>query len=99
MLYAWSQFEAHMNRLDVLILAANPTAPARNLDRELGLADDPAMAAYPPLQLDQEIRQIRAEIHKGLHRDRVSLDPYLAASPDDLLEALDESSANVLHFM
>jgi formylglycine-generating enzyme required for sulfatase activity len=88
-----------MNRLDVLILAANPTAPARNLDRELGFVDDPAMATYPPLQLDQEIRQIRAEIHKGLHRDRVSLDPYLAASPDDLLEALDESPANVLHFM
>ena len=29
----------------------------------------------------------------------MSLDPYLAASPDDLLEALDESPANVLHFM
>ena len=92
--------EVDMNRLDLLILAANPvglsSAPGvRDMESPDGAITVPST---DPLQLDREIRQIRRIVEGSRYRDLVDVDTHLAVNPDDLLPLLRRRSANVVHF-
>jgi hypothetical protein len=69
-------------RLRVLYLAANP------------LVTDPDTN----LRVDAEVRQVREAVKKSLHRDLVDIDHRPAATPEDLLEGINEVRPHVVHF-
>jgi hypothetical protein len=50
------------------------------------------------LHLDKEFRQIRENIQKSKLRDKFTFDFYLAARPEDLVDALLNFGADVVHF-
>ncbi|HEX2078477.1 MAG TPA: CHAT domain-containing protein [Longimicrobium sp.] len=68
----------------------------------LFFAADPLSA--PPdghtarLLLDEDVRQIREKVRAAEHRDALEFDLRLAARPDDLLQALNETRPQVVHF-
>jgi hypothetical protein len=50
------------------------------------------------LSLDEEIREIQDKIRGATFQKNMSLEPYLAARPDDLLQAFNEKSPTMVHF-
>jgi formylglycine-generating enzyme required for sulfatase activity len=88
-----------MNRLDLLILAANPVGRSSvESVRELGPDEILAAPSTDPLQLDFEIKQVRSCLEAGQYRERITVDCHLAVSPNDLMRLLRQSKANVFHF-
>jgi len=51
-----------------------------------------------PLSLDEEIRAIMTKLRAADYRDSIQLIPFLAARPDDLLQALNEHKPHIVHF-
>jgi hypothetical protein len=88
-----------MNRLDLLILAANPVgrSPVESV-RELGPVEILAAPSTDPLQLDFEISQVQSCLEAGRYRERITVDYQLAVGPHRLMRLLRESKANVFHF-
>jgi CHAT domain-containing protein len=72
-----------MSRVDVLFFAADPLS-ADGYQRRL--------------QLDEEVRQIREKVRAAHHRDEMRFDTRWATRTDDLLQALNESEADIVHF-
>jgi hypothetical protein len=73
-----------MNKAVVLFFAADPlSAPA---------------AGGMPLQLAEDIRRIRNQVRLADYRDALVFDFRLAAQADDLIQALNETSPQVVHF-
>lgn len=70
--------------------------------RILFFAADPLSA--PPdgraarLRLDEDVRQIRQKVRGAEHRDALEFDVRWAARTDDLLQALNETRPQVVHF-
>ncbi len=62
--------------------------------RVLYLAANPDM----DLRVDAEVRQVREAVKKALHRDLVDIDYWPAATPEDLLEGINENRPHVVHF-
>lgn len=62
--------------------------------RVLYLAANPEM----DLRVDAEVRQVRDAVKKALHRDLVELDHRPAATPEDLLDGINETRPHVVHF-
>ncbi|HSU17496.1 CHAT domain-containing protein [Longimicrobium sp.] len=52
----------------------------------------------PRLQLDVEVREIRQRVSTASYRDDLDFDTRWAARPGDLLQALDETHPQVVHF-
>jgi hypothetical protein len=50
------------------------------------------------LRVDAEVRQVREAVKKSLHRDLVDIDHRPAATPEDLLEGINEVRPHVVHF-
>jgi len=70
----------------------DPPRPERL--RVLYLAANPEM----DLRLDAEVRMVRDSVRKALHRDLVDIDHRPAATPEDLLDGLNEFRPHVVHF-
>jgi hypothetical protein len=62
--------------------------------RVLYLAANPEM----DLRVDAEVRQVREAVKKALHRDLVDIDHRPAATPEDLLDGINEVRPHVVHF-
>ena len=62
--------------------------------RVLYLSANPEM----DLRLDAEVRMVRDSVRKALHRDLVDIDHRPAATPEDLLDGLNEFRPHVVHF-
>lgn len=62
--------------------------------RVLDLAANPEM----DVRVDAEVRQVRAAVKKALHRDLVDIDHRPAATPEDLLDGINELRPHVIHF-
>jgi CHAT domain-containing protein len=50
------------------------------------------------LRIDVEVRAVRDAVRKGLHRDLVEIDHRPAATPEDLLDGINEIRPHVIHF-
>ncbi len=50
------------------------------------------------LRVDAEVRQVREAVKKALHRDLVDIDHRPAATPEDLLDGINELRPHVIHF-
>lgn len=74
-----------MRKAKVLFFAADPLS-----------AQPDGRAAR--LLLDEDVRQIREKVRAAEHRDALEFDLRLAARPDDLLQALNETRPQVVHF-
>ncbi|HEU4885116.1 MAG TPA: NB-ARC domain-containing protein [Longimicrobium sp.] len=74
-----------MSKATVLFFAADPlsTHPTR---------------PSPRLQLDEDVRRTREKVRAAEHRDALVFDLRLSARPDDLIQALNETSPQVVHF-
>src|SRR5439155_921116 len=51
-----------------------------------------------PLALDHEFREIRKKIIGSRHGNGIEIIPHLAATPDDLMQALNEDRPGIVHF-
>jgi hypothetical protein len=58
------------------------------------------LAANPEvdLRVDVEVRGVRDAVKKALHRDLIEIDHRPAATPDDLLDGINEMRPHVVHF-
>jgi hypothetical protein len=58
------------------------------------------LTANPELNLrvDVEVRQVQQAVKAALHRDQIDIIPRLAATPEDLLEGLNDVRPHVVHF-
>ena len=74
------------------VRVVEPAKPERL--RVLYLAANPEM----DLRVDAEVRQVRDAVKKALHRDLVELDDRPAATPEDLLDGINETRPHVVHF-
>jgi hypothetical protein len=74
-----------MSKVKVLFFAADPLSMPPN-GRE------------PRLRLDEDVREIRVKVRAAEHRDALDFDYRLAARPDDLLQGLNETHPQVVHF-
>jgi hypothetical protein len=88
-----------MDRLDILILAANPTgAPTARRDFH-----GPRTAAEPlstdPIDFAAEIEKIRERVKASKYRGRVRIEFRLNVSCDNLLAFIDELKPNIIHFI
>lgn len=77
-------------KLRVLYLTANPTV--------LEEMEDADEFYVTRIRVDKEVRDVRAEIASALHRDRIDIDHWPAATPTDLLNGLNEKRPHVVHF-
>jgi hypothetical protein len=74
-----------MRKVKVLFFAADPLSrPPHGRDARL--------------LLDEDVREIRIKVRAAEHRDALEFDYHLAARPDDLLQALNETHPQVVHF-
>jgi len=64
--------------------------------RVLYLTSNPDSNAY--LRVDVEVRDVRQAIRKATHRDLVEMDHRPAATPEDLLDGMNEQRPHVIHF-
>lgn len=64
--------------------------------RVLYLTSNPDANAY--LRVDVEVREVREAIRKATHRDLVEMDHWPAATPEDLLDGMNEQRPHVVHF-
>ncbi|MET9555658.1 CHAT domain-containing protein [Streptomyces sp. NPDC006645] len=76
--------------LRVLYLTANPTV--------LEEMEDTDTYRVTRIRVDKEVRDVRVEIASALHRDRIDIDHWPAATPTDLLNGLNERRPHVVHF-
>lgn len=53
---------------------------------------------HSTLQLDEDVREIRIKVRAAEYRDALAFDYRLAARPDDLLQALNETHPRIVHF-
>jgi len=53
---------------------------------------------HSTLQLDEDVREIRVKVRAAEYRDALEFDYRLAARPDDLLQALNETHPRMVHF-
>lgn len=74
-----------MSKVKVLFFAADPLSA-------------PPDGRLRRLRLDDDVRQIREKVRAAEHRDALEFDFRLAARPDDLLQALNETRPQVVHF-
>jgi TPR repeat protein len=74
-----------MNKITVLFFAADPLSA-------------PPHGTQPSLLLGREVRTIRKMLRAAEFRDRVEVDVRWAARPDDLLQALNETQPQIVHF-
>ena len=74
-----------MSKVNVLFVAADP---------ESARPDRPD----PRLLLDEDVRRIREKVRAAEYRDALEFHFCWAARPDDLLQALNETSPQVVHF-
>jgi hypothetical protein len=70
------------DRLRLLYLTANPEV------------EDPEMV----LRVDAEVRMVREALRKSPHRDLVQFDHRPAATPEDLIEGINETRPHIIHF-
>lgn len=58
------------------------------------------LTANPEMNLrtEAEVRDVRAAVRKATHRDSIAVDFRPAATPEDLLEGLNETRPHVVHF-
>ncbi len=69
-------------------------APKPETLRVLYLTANPEMN----LRVDVEVRQVQQAVKAALHRDQVHIVPRLAATPEDLLDGLNDLRPHVVHF-
>ncbi|MBC8990890.1 CHAT domain-containing protein [Micromonospora chalcea] len=50
------------------------------------------------LRVDREVREVREAVRGALHRDLVTIEPWPAATFDDLFHALNNQRPHVIHF-
>jgi CHAT domain-containing protein len=50
------------------------------------------------LRVDVEVRQVQQAVKAALHRDQIEIVPRVAATPEDLLEGLNDVRPHVVHF-
>lgn len=74
-----------MSKIKILFFAADP------LSR-------PPYGGEPRLLLDEDVREIQTKVRAAEHRDALEFDYRLAARPDDLLQGLNETHPQVVHF-
>ena len=74
-----------MSKVKVLFFAADPLSATRD-------------GRVPRLLLDEDVRQIREKVRAAEHRDALEFDVRWAARTDDLLQALNETRPQVVHF-
>jgi hypothetical protein len=74
-----------MKKVVVLFFAADPLS-------------SPVGDGRVRLRLDEEVREIRAKVRAAEHRDALEFDFRLAATADDLIQALNENPPQVVHF-
>lgn len=74
-----------MSKVKILYFAADPLSAPRK-------------GSSPRLMLDEEVRRIREKVRAAEHREMLEFDVRLAARPDDLLQALNETRPRVVHF-
>jgi hypothetical protein len=74
-----------MSKVKVLFFAADP------LSR-------PPDGREPRLLLDEDVREIRVKVRAAEHRDALDFDYRLATRPDDLLQGLNETRPQLVHF-
>lgn len=74
-----------MSKIKVLFFAADPLSRPPN-------------GSEPRLLLDEDVREIRTKVRAAEHRDALEFDYRLAARPDDLLQGLNETRPQVVHF-
>lgn len=78
----------HIHEIRVL----EPPKPERL--RVLYLAANPEL----DLRVDVEVRAVREAVRRALHRDLVEIDHRPAATPEDLLDGINEMRPHVVHF-
>jgi hypothetical protein len=83
-----AQPATHIHELRVL------EAPKPEKLRVLYLAANPEL----DLRVDVEVRMVREAVKKALHRDLVEIDHRPAATPEDLLDGINEMRPHVVHF-
>lgn len=72
-------------------------APAKpEILRVLYLTSNPDSDAY--LRVDVEVRGVRQAVRRAIHRDLIDVDHRPAATPEDLLDGMDEQRPHVVHF-
>jgi hypothetical protein len=69
-------------------------APKPETLRVLYLTANPEMN----LRVDVEVRQVQQAVRAALHRDQIEIVPRLAATPEDLLDGLNDVRPHVVHF-
>ncbi len=69
-------------------------APKTEQLRVLYLAANPGM----DLRVDVEVRAVREAVRKSLHRDLIEIDHRPAATPEDLLDGINDMRPHVVHF-
>ncbi|MBB4637078.1 CHAT domain-containing protein [Longimicrobium terrae] len=74
-----------MRKITVQVFAADPLSSA-------------AGGSAPRLMLDEEVRRMRETVRAADYRDAVEFDVRWAARSDDLLQAMNEVTADVVHF-
>jgi hypothetical protein len=74
-----------MRKIKVQVFAADP------LSSEVG-------GSARRLMLDEEVRRMRATVHDAHYRDAVEFDVHWATRPGDVLQAMNEVTAEVVHF-
>lgn len=74
-----------MSKVKVLFFAADPLSASPD-------------GRKPRLLLDEDVRQTREKVQAAAHRDAIDFDFRLAARADDLIQALNETRPQVVHF-
>lgn len=77
-------------RLRVAYLAANP--------RVTDVDVDSGEVISTRIRVDKEIRDVQEEVRRSLHRDNIDIKPWVAATPIDVLNALNDQRPHVMHF-
>ncbi|MFI1213599.1 CHAT domain-containing protein [Streptomyces sp. NPDC020802] len=77
-------------QLRVLYLTANP--------RILEEGEEGGEFYVVRIRVDKEVRDVRSEVARALHRDSIDIDHWPAATPIDLLNGLNEKKPHVVHF-
>ena len=82
---------------------ARPMAPAAALSfnprlKILFFAADPTSLGSAPLNLDEEFKAIQQAIQRSQLRDQIDLEACLAATRNDLLNALNQHRPRIVHF-
>lgn len=85
---------ARLSRPSVIHEIREVPAPKPETLRVLYLTANPEMN----LRVDVEVRQVQQAVKAALHRDQVHIVPRVAATPEDLLDGLNDLRPHVVHF-